>query len=106
MIYAFYCLFHWFVFGQAPALPGLSEANLLSAFRSAMPEFLENLIQAFRGLLAGGEWSLATLSAGAEGYTLDYLCYALALVLTLAVAFFVLRLVVYLFSLVFGRRSR
>ena len=106
MIYAFYVMFHWFLFGQAPSLPNLSETNLLSVFRSAMPDFLENLIQAFRGLLAGGDWSLATLSAGAEGYTIDYLCYALALVLTLAVAFFVLRLVVYIFSLFFGRRAR
>lgn len=106
MIYAFYAMFHWFVYGLAPSLPNLSETNLLSVFRSAMPGFLENLIQALRGLFAGGEWSLATLSAGAEGYTLDYLCYGLALALSLAVAFFVLRLVVYLFSLFFGRRAR
>lgn len=106
MIYGFYMMFHWFLFGQAPSLPNLSEANLLSTFRVAMPEFLENLIQAVRGLLSGGEWSLATLSAGAEGYTLDYLCYALSVILTLVVAFFVLRLVVYLFSLFFGRRAR
>ena len=107
MIYAFYVMFFWFFYGSAPASYISVGPNVLSSFRADTAPFWDWLLSWPASWFSGVAPSpLDFGNSIGEGFAYEVLPYVCAVLLAGVVIFLVLRLVVSLFSMVFGRRAR
>lgn len=100
-------MFYWWFYGIDP-FGTFSWNSILPSSPDITRSVLEQWINAFRGLLNNGglDWEMVSYNIAGGAVKIDPFVWLCALVFSGFVIFFVLRLVILLFSLVFGRRAR